>query len=810
MRSALRTLWRSPAFALTAIGTIALAVSLAATVFAVVDGVLFKPLPYPRASELFEVMGMSTSGERRGSATLAALDVEYLRAADSQIGVTAYGSAPSVRHPNRPDIAIWSAAIDPNFFDILGQYPLVGGFSPEHYAVATEGNQLQTVLISYGMWRDRMGASPTAIGRTLDLIGTRVLVVGVLPHDFVFPTASGRFRPDILVPLVPSEEMRRNRFPRGFTAIVRVPAGMSRELAQARLDAALDAHVTEYPPAARLIPGPYNAVAMRPLEQLLGRVERPLFRIAFASAALLVVLGCVNVAGLLTARGRDRERELAVRSALGATRGQLARLLLLEAMLVALLGALVGLAVARPLLSTTLMLLPDTLLLVKPPQIDARVIVFAIGAATIIMLLISGLSLRTVLKPAVARGLSAMQTSTPRWRSWARAATLAAESAIGIALVVGGSLVVASLVALRTEDPGFEHDRLAILEVLTPGANRTEAPLEVQSRHAQVFARIEASPGVMGVATVGAPLLANMRAGGAFERPPGALEAFASDVPVSGAFFEVARLAVLDGRVPTRQEVDGGRPVIVVSESVARSYWPGQRVVGQTLVGNGKTEMHVVGVVEDARFAAQNEEAAFGEIYIPAAAATYPRNNWTVFLFRTSRDPATVAREVAVAVNRDVPGVIVHRAESFDAALANSVRVYGFRGILFGVAAVAGLLLLAVGVAGLVAMGVARRVRELGIRATLGARRAQLGRMIVADHLRPVLAGTGLGLIASWWTTKLLSGFLYGFEPHDPAIWATASALLLIVAALAAWIPARRASGVDPAVILRVELRSRA
>lgn len=376
------------------------------------------------------------------------------------------------------------------------------------------------------------------------------------------------------------------------------------------------------------------------------------------------------------------------------------------------------------------------------------------------------------------------------------------ESALGLALVVGGSLVVASFVAVRAEDSGIDHESVAILEVLTPGVTRANA-LEIQTRHANVFARIEASPGVTAVATIRAPLLEGGRAGTTFVHPADAMNpAFANDVPIAGAFFEVTRLEVIDGRPPTPQEIAGGRRVAVVSKNIAESYWPGRRAVGQQLVG--EIAVDVIGVVEDARFGAQAEDGAFGEIYLPAAAAIYPRN-WTVFLFSTSRDPALVVREVALAVNRDVPGVLVRRAETVDAALAKSVRLFGVRGVLFGVAASAGLVMLAIGMAGLVAMGVAHRVREIGIRATLGARRAAISRMIVLDHLRPVGAGAVLGLIASWWATKLLSGFLYGFEPHDPRIWALASAVLLTVAIVSAWLPARRASGVDPAVVLRVD-----
>ena len=801
MRIVLRSLVASRAFAISAIGTIALAIALAATVFAVVDGVLFKPLPFARAAELHNVMG--TTGARQGSASISLADVEYLRGADSRITVTAVGGAPGGRFRDQPEIEISAAEIEPNFFEVLGQSPLVGGFSPDQFSTPPNVLGLRPAVISYRLWRDRLGADPAAIGRRLDFIEGAIVIVGVLPRDFVFPTNNRFLRPDFLVPMVPTREALTDRWDRGLTAIARIPGGIPREEAKARLDAALAAHAHEYPPK-NVQPGPYTATDVRGLEQLLGRSERPLFRTAFAGAALLVILACVSVAGLLTARGRDRARELSVRVALGASRAQLARLLLGEALVVALLGAAVGLLMAPSLLAVALTWLPDRVFLIKPPTIDLRVVSFAIAASTITMLVVSSLSLSAVLRAVVGRSLAGMQTSTPRARSWPTAVTIAAQSAIGIALVVAGSLVLASLVALRAEDPGFARDGLAVIEVLTPGVPQFQSGPALNARYADVVRRIEAHPGVTGVATIGTPLLENSWGGGIFARPAGVQGIGATDIPIGGPFFEVAGLSLIDGRLPTRDEIDGGQPIAVVSEQIAEAYWPGQRAIGQELNSpRWKTSVAVVGVVEDARIGEQNEAASFGEIYVPAT--RYPRDTGTAFLFRTAGDAGLAAREVALVVNRDVTGVLVQRAESFEDALAKSVRLFGFRGILFGVAAAAGLTVLAVGIAGLVAMGVARRVREVGIRLTLGARRAMISRMIVADHLRPVLAGAVLGLIASWWATNLLSGFLYGLAPHDARIWATASALLLIVAAVAAWIPARRAGAVDPAVILRVE-----
>jgi predicted permease len=621
-------------------------------------------------------------------------------------------------------------------------------------------------------------------------------IVGILPRDFVFPVAFARVRPDLLVPLTPFPQTSQDRWNRSLNAVVRVDNAISVEEATLRLSAALAARVNEYPPR-QVIPGPYLAVSMRPLETYLGANERPQFRLAFAAAALLVILGAVNVAGLLAARGRDRERELTIRVALGAGRAELGKLMMIEALLVALLGSTIGLLLAQPLLAIALALLLESLLLLKSPQIDWRVVGFALVTAVVVVSAFA-------LAPAVAVGRSALlqplsggNTSTPRVRSWRRGALLALEGAIGICLVVSGSLALASFIVLRGEDAGFEPDGLAVLEVRTPNA---VTPVEVQATHARVFDRLRSAQGVAALATVSVPLLENRFGGSQFASPAGANRFFANDIPIAGSFFEVAGLRVLDGRVLSELEIDAGRPFAVVSEATAREYWPLSRAVGQTLISKERT-VTVVGVLEEARFGAQDETRA-GEIYLPASLS---RSTWRVYLIKTAGDPESVVREAALGIQSDVPGVLVRRAESFDRALLKSVRVHRFRTVLFGATATAGLLLLAVGIAGLVATGVARRVREIGIRNALGAQRHRLVAMVVFDHLRPTMVGVSLGLLLSWWTTTLLRAYLYSVDVHEPAVWVAATAVVLGITLGAAWIPARRAGSLDPMLILKAE-----
>jgi hypothetical protein len=310
------------------------------------------------------------------------------------------------------------------------------------------------------------------------------------------------------------------------------------------------------------------------------------------------------------------------------------------------------------------------------------------------------------------------------------------------------------------------------------------------------------------VAFITAPLLENLFGGSRFGIPAGGSPILASEIGVSSTFFDIAGLALRDGRYFTREEIDSRRPVAVVSEGTARAFWPGRRAVGQILESSDMGAVTIVGVVEEARFGSQAESRGPSEVYLPEGFAQEYRASaafrW-MFLVKTTSDPDAAVSDLPLVLRRDVPGIVVRRAESLDSALARSVRLHRFRTAVFAIAGGAGLLILLVGVTGVVASGVARRVREIGIRSALGAQPSVLTSMMVLEHLRPVMVGVAVGLLLSWWSTRLLSAFLYRIDPHEPIVWAGAAIMLMGAAAAAAWIPARRASAVDPVRVLRAD-----
>jgi predicted permease len=514
---------------------------------------------------------------------------------------------------------------------------------------------------------------------------------------------------------------------------------------------------------------------------------------------LLILLGAINITGLSGARVRDRQRELAIRTALGAGHRHLVTVLLGESFVIAVVGAAIGILLASPLLVTALSVLPETLLLMKTPEIDWRVATFAVIAAVLPVVVFALAAAFAVMRDAPAYRLAGGTTSTPRSRGWGRSVILATESAIGILLLVSGSLMLASFVGLRAQNVGLDPKDLAIVDVRMM---QRMTPEETRIRQQRVFDRLSQVPGVLDVAAVDGSVFDQLFMSSQFKAPTVVKGFDAGDYAVSGSFFKIAGLRLLAGRFPTPEEIDANRPLAVVSEETAQKYWPNERAVGQVLESEGSSRIvTVVGIVEQARLVSQ-DNARGGQIYIPRGMSQALN---TVYLLKTAADPSVLVRDLPVVLRSDVPDVLVRRAESLDQAIAKSVRLYRFRTALFALSAGAGLLLLSVGVWGLVASGVARRAREIGIRGALGAQQRQLVTMIMLEYLRPVIAGVSTGLLASWWTTRLVTHFLYEIDPHEPFVWMGSVAALLAVDSLAAWLPARGASAVNPTVVLRID-----
>ncbi len=783
-RLAFRMLRRSPWFALTAISTVALATSLAATVFAVVDGVLFKRLPYHDPDRLvlvFRALEDPAKAEQLRLATgrsgiqFSAEDLEAWRAANAGIAIAAFVANFGLGPVAGIDVSAettWAARVDRAFFDVLGMRPMIGGFRDEDYRRPFASGKLTAhpAIISYRLWQ-RIGGVPSGLPQALLQTGDGTLdVVGVLPPEFVFPAAFGRTTPDVLLPLdvVPNQ--------RGLSGVGRLGPGVTATEMRARL----------------------HGVVLEPIAAALGARERPAFRMTLAAVVAVVLLGSLNVAMLLSARRRDRAGELAVRTALGASTAQLLQLLIAEVTVIAAAGTLVGVAVARPMLDAVLALLPAGYLLIKPPAIDARVFTFALLMATATLLM---LTLWPALRAARSSAYSEIRASVGATRMAARwrGVALAAQSAIGILVVLSGTLLLAGFGKLWRENAGMDRERTAVVDVTARAVHDSTQRMALLDEVLNISKRV---PGVVRASALGGSFLRNAIGGSVFNAPAGAPEVLAQDVPVSPGLFETAGILLLTGRLLTDDEIESGHPVAVVSDDLARAYWPRGDALGQVL-SSPRGTVTVVGIVSDVRIVGLEERQRTAEIYVPAAVAG-PRRDRTIVL-RTTGDPDDVARAVAAEIRQNLPQVMITRAESVESALAGTVRARQFQAVLFGTFALATLVLLAVGIVGVVGMNTAARQREIGVRMALGATAARVSRMIVRENLIPVVAGLAAGVLGAQWTTASLASLIYGVSPHDSRLLALSASFVLRTALVAAWLPARRAGRVDPQTVLRAQ-----
>lgn len=795
LRLTLRGLLRAPAFALASIGTIALAVGLSTTVFAVVDGVLFKPLPYPQADDLMVVRGQPTG---RDQGTLSWPDRQRLQAASADTQMTVYGNWVVFKHPAGAHLEVRGVNVDRRFFDVLGIRPFAGGFEDADFRQSYVKDWIRPAMVGFEFWRDYVGGPAKPVGSMFELRGDRFRVAGVLPPGFVFPHER-HSRLELLFAMPDARAENQDRWNRDYTTLVRVPTPAAASLRE-KWSAVMTSTRHEYGPAAPAGEQPYDRVTLTPLAQMLGTAERPFFMVAFAGAAWLVLIACINVAGLSLARTRSRARELRLCVALGAGRPQIAQMVIAETLILTATGAAVGLALTQSLLIVVQEQLPQGLNLLRPLAIDWRVVVFAVLAPLTSMLALSVIPLNRAFREAPSG--SAAPTVTPRARSWGASTLLAFESGLGVAVLVIGSLVLASFAVLRSEPSGFADGRLIVANLgIVVAQDRPEQRAAVQN---DLLARLAAVPGIQDAALVGGTLFERSYSALALEPPAHAPDLHVAHVPVSEQFFEIAGLTLEEGRLPTVDEIRRGDPVAVVSRPAVRGLWGDGPALGRAVRARWDPNVYtVIGVVSDVRTAAQSE-GRIGEAFTPMARSEHGRM-FAQYVLRATGDPHAASQDVRKALARDVPGIFLDRIEPFANAVADTVRLQRFQASVFGTAAAAAVLLLSVGVAGIVATSVRRRWREIGIRSALGASSGRIVRLLVADHLRPAAAGIALGLLGGWWIKDVMRTFLYQLEPGDGRVWALASVFIVIMVTIAAWLPARRAAEADPAMVLRIE-----
>lgn len=793
VRFAVRLLVRSPSTALLAVTTIALAIGATTTIFSIVHGVLIRPLPYPAADRLIQVrLDVPFQSD---PVSISAADFLAWRAARRSFEEIAVYSISSfnVTGAGTPEALVGGSA-SARFFDVLGSRAALGRtFLPEDDRADAES----LVVLTDGLWRRQFGADPNVLGRSISITGAPSTIVGVLPPGFSFPRSNIELWRNLRL-------NPRRRGPFFLTGIGRLRPGLT--LLQAREELRL---VTA--DIRRQYPGPGDwSFDVRPLHDAIVGDVRPVLWLLSGAVALLLLIGIVNVANLLLARTAAREHEIGVRTALGAGRARLVRQLLTESVLLAAVGGAAGAALAVAGTRLVLALGADRIPRSADIAIDLRVLAFS-GVVALATGLLFGLAPALhAWRSDVVRALKGGRRSgTPGRQRRHQAALVVIQIALATVLMICATLLTRSLLHLTRHDPGFRPGGLLTFYLDLPSARYNSDDL-VTGFYDRLLGQLGALPGVDGVSTTISlpPHLLTLSDAFVIEGlpgPPGQSPPVAPVVVVSEDHFRTLGIPLLRGR--TFGPADGPKTqrVAIISRTLARQHFADADPVGRRMrVGPKRDDwpwLTIVGVVGDVPYTGLDAEP-HPAYYLPAS-----QNAWGDYyvVVRTNGDPAAMGSAVRRAVWSIDPELPVGQMQTMEERVRDSVGAQTFRTTLVGLFGVLGFVLAGVGIYGVMAYAVGQRMQELGIRTALGAKPAQILRLVLASGLKLAVLGIALGLAAAVLATRSLSGLLFGVGPHDPAAFTAVIGLTLAMALVAALTPAWRAMRVDPITVLRQE-----
>jgi predicted permease len=805
--------WQSPGFALAALAALALGIGANTAIFSIVNAVLLKPVPFPDADRL--VVFQTTSPEGAYNAGSPA-KLQHWREQTSVVeDVAAYRSTILNYTGKGFPEQLQTSQVSADYFRLFGA-PIHRGrtFTPDEDSPGGE----RVVVLSYALWARRFGADPSIIGTTISLSGDSYAVIGIIGPRFNVEEFGPP--PELWTPF----QLNPHTSDQGhyFQVAGRMKRGVTLEQAKARLKLSAADFKRKFPDALQGDTG----FSVQPLREALVADVRPTLWMLLGAVSFVLLIACANVASLLLVRATTRKREIAIRAAIGAGRGRIIRQLLTESVLLSLaggaLGLLLGIAGIRALLGVNTAGLPRVGENGSVVDVDWRVLAFtllvSVGTGIIFGLIpalqASRADLSTALKESSGRsGTGFRQNKT-------RAVLVVAEVALALVLLVGSALLVRTAVALRTVDPGFDANNVLTMRMSMSGARfLTSEGVERTVRDG--VERIRSLPGVESAsATCCVPLeggygLPFVVVGRPLQQGP--YHGGGGWLTVSPGYFEVFRIPVKRGRVFTERDTGQSPPVVVINEAMARQYWPkGDPLRERLVIGRGvmrefanEPERQIIGVVGDVRDGGLNSEPG-PTMYIPQPQVPDAANALNVgitpmaWVVRTRSDPYSLSGPIQEALRLST-GLPVSDIRTMDQIVTRSTSRQRFNMWLMTVFGVSALLLAAIGIYGLMAYSVEQRTQELGIRLALGANAGQVKNMVVAQAMRLALVGVAIGIASALGLTRLIASVLYGVKAWDPMVFVTAPAILTAVALLAAWIPARRASRIDPIGALRYE-----
>jgi putative ABC transport system permease protein len=800
-------LLKRPGFTIIVVLTLALGIGANTTIFSALDAVLLNPLPYKDADRLVVIWETNKHlgpemWDRNEGAMGNFLDWRSRNQSFDQIGAL-FDTAMNLTGVGEPQ-RIQSCVVTTNFFQVLGVQPMLGrSFLPEEEKPGAPFS----VILSHDLWQRQFGSDPNIINKTLTLNAHQVAVVGVMPPAFElqFPTSK---HVEMWVPFIidvadPDYHDRTQNF---LYTVARLKPGVSPEQAQSEMNLIAGQLQQQYPET-----NTERGVRVVPLhKQVVGNVESYLYML-FAAVGFLLLIACTNVAGLLLARVTARHKEVAIRIAVGASRWRLVRQLLTESVILSALSGLFGLLLAYGGVKLLVALTPSEVPRLHEIGLHVPVFIWTL-TISIVTGVLFGLApavqaskpdLNTALKESSGRNPGTFQGSG------LRNLLVVSEVAIALLLLVGAGLMTKSFIRLQQVDPGFEATNLLSMNIALPTSKYR--PQQTNIFYDQLIERLKNLPGVKSVAGIDVLPLSNGNVSSRFliegapfvplaDRPYAGLRVVTPD------YFQTMSIPNLKGRSFTEQDRENTPRVIIVNEALASRYWPNENPIGKRLLlfeeGQGKQEwLEIVGVVGNVRHKAIEMES-MEEVYLPYNQSP---GNFMNLVVRTTSDPASMApaiRGQVLSVDKDQP---VSDIMTMDQRVAKSVAAKRFVMFLLGAFSILALGLASVGIYGVMAYLVTQRTQEIGVRMALGAQKRDVLKLVVRKGMALAIIGAAIGLVASLALTRLMRSLLFEVTPTDWLTFVTASTVLLIAALLASYIPARRATKVDPLTALRYE-----
>ena len=795
-RHALRLLLRAPGFSIIAILTFAVGIGVTTAVFTVVNAVLLRPLPYPESERITMVW---LDNERQGIREDITSYPNYRDWRDLNTSYSALAAfrtrAYTLTGAGEPE-RIMGASVTASFFDVLGLPPLVGRTFTDAAEVPGEDD---VVVLSHGLWQRRFGGAPDALGQSLLLTGRPYTVIGVMPPAMQLPE-----RAELWTPLAPDDPQREARGSFWLPVIGRLAPGVTVEQAQTEMSRLSGQIAEEY----EFMRG-FGAYVVSLHRQTVGDVERTLL-VLMAAVGFVLLIACANLANLLFGRTAARRKELAVRSALGAGRGRLIRQIVTEALVLAMVGGVLGVLLAHWVTTVAVSLGEGAIPRGDAVRLDVRVLAFACGAATLAALLAGLLPAWQASRAASGADLrEGARQGAGSASHRTRTALVGIEVALAFILLTGAGLLTRTLWSMQDVDRGFITEHVATMTVSAPATSYPE-PTDVHAFYARLLGAVRATPGVEAAATTSGvlmPLLANSTVFGIEGRPfPPAEERVEYPFEiVSDGFFETLGISFIAGRSLTVQDAVDAPRAVVINETLARHAWPGQDPIDRRLRPGGPDSqapwMTVVGVIRDIH-RADGMRAVRPELYMSSQQFT---SRTQQVLVRTSGDPMAIVPTVRAHVQTIDPELAVYAVSSLDQELGRTLARPRFQALLLGAFALVALLLATIGIYGVTSHAVQQRTQEVGIRMALGANRGSVLGLILRQSLAPALVGVLAGIGGALLLGRFLQSLLYGVDATDPATLVMMAALLLLVALIACWIPAHRAARVDPLSAVRAE-----